>query len=49
MTSDDHKDIPEEPKRAYDQGRKDGFDEGYVSGTRAVIKLLLRFLEEIKP
>lgn len=49
MTNDGHKDMPEDPKRAYEEGYKSGYDKGYATGINAVINLLLRFLEEIKP
>ena len=42
MTSDDYKDIPEDPKRAYKQGYQDGLQDGYLKGFKAVVNLITR-------
>lgn len=49
MTSDNHKNIPEDPKRAYEQGYHDGLQDGYLKGFKAVVNLIMRVLTEIKP
>lgn len=49
MASDNHKDIPEDPKRAYEQGYQDGLQDGYLKGFKAVVNLIMRVLTEIKP
>ena len=49
MTNDGHKDMPEDPKRAYEEGYHDGLQDGYLKGFKAVANLITRALMEIKP